>query len=425
MCASNKRPRTVRKKLNICEILQIPSSSHPLSWKTAIYAPFENPSLVFLYIENSAGCRQVTAMAHAARGLLVMNHWILRLLPVLILTGTSAAYGDSIVIPAAREASEGGTYTPFPFSPASYGIQTQRHQQIYAASAFGANPGPQLITEIRFRPDSGAGKAFTATLPDVRIDLSTTPIDIGQLSRGFDENLGAECVTVFEGPLTISSSKTGPAFGPRDFDIVIPLATPFLYDPAQGNLLMDLRNYGGPLTTYFDADNDRYQETERCYSTRTGVDSPVADFVDPIVLVTQFITVATAPPVIDVLVDVKPGSDANSLNLKSNGKSKGKSAAAGGVLPVAVLTTDEFDSALVDVGTVKLGDPLLSGTAGPIRTNLEDVDDDGDLDLLLHFSMLDLVEAGAVAPDSETLFLSGMTTDGYGISGFDGVTIVP
>lgn len=354
-----------------------------------------------------------------------MTHWILRLLPVLILAGTSAAYGDSIIIPSGRESSEGNSYTPFPFSPGSYGIQTQRHQQIYAAAAFGANSAPQLITEIRFRPDSGAGKVFAATLPDVRIDLSTTPIGIGQLSRGFDSNLGDECVTVFEGPLTISSSKTGPAFGPRDFDIVIPLTTPFLYDPAQGNLLMDLRNYGGPLTTYFDADNDRYQETARCYSTRTGVDSPVADFVDSIVLVTQFITVPTAPTVLDVLVDVKPGSDVNPLNLKSNGKSKGKSAAAGGVLPVAVLTTDEFDAVLVDVGTVKLGDPLLPGTAGPIRTNLEDVDDDGDLDLLLLFSVLDLTETGAVSPDSATLFLSGMTTDGHGICGFDGVTIAP
>lgn len=355
-----------------------------------------------------------------------MTHWILRLLPVLILAGTSAAYGDSIIIPSGREASEGNSYTPLPFSPSLYGIQTQRHQQIYAAASFGANSAPQLITEIRFRPDSGAaGKAFTTTLPAVRIDLSTTPVGIGQLSRGFDSNLGAECATVFEGPLTISSNKTGPAFGPRDFDIVIPLTTPFLYDPAQGNLLMDIRNFGGPLTTYFDADNNLYQESERCYSIRTGVDSPVADFVDPIVLVTQFITVATAPPVLDVLVDVKPGSDANPLNLKSNGKSKGKSASAGGVLPVAVLTTDEFDAALVDVGTVKLGDPLLPGTAGPIKANLEDVDDDGDLDLLLHFSVLDLVEAGAVSADSVTLFLSGMTTDGLGIAGFDAVTIAP
>jgi hypothetical protein len=354
-----------------------------------------------------------------------MTHWILSLLPILILAGTPVAYGDSIVIPSGRESSDGNSYTPFPFSPGSYGIQTQRHQQIYAAAAFGANSAPQLITEIRFRPDSGAGKVFTATLPDVRIDLSTTPIGIGQLSRGFDSNLGDECVTVFEGPLTISSNKTGPAFGPRDFDIVIPLTTPFLYDPAQGNLLLDIRNFGGPATTYFDADNDLYQQTERCYSTRTGVDSPIADYVDPIVLVTQFITVPTAPPVIDVLVDVKPGSDSNPLNLKVNGKSKGKSASAGGVLPVAVLTTDEFDAVLVDVDSVQLGDPLLAGTALPLKAGLEDVDEDGDLDLLLHFSVLDLTETGAVSPDSETLFLSGMTTDGHGISGFDGVTIVP
>src|SRR5205085_2658583 len=29
------------------------------------------------------------------------------------------------------------------------------------------------------------------------------------------------------------------------FDIVVPLATPFIYDPAQGNLLLDIRNSSG------------------------------------------------------------------------------------------------------------------------------------------------------------------------------------
>ena len=126
-----------------------------------------------------------------------------------------------------------------------------------------------------------------------------------------------------------------------------------------------------------------------------------------------------------VAIDVKPGSDENSVNLKTNSKSKGKSSSAGGVLPVAILTDDGFDALETDDFTVELGDPLLAGTAFPIRAQAEDVDDDGDLDLLLHFSVLDLVDAGAIDGSSEALLLTGETITGTSIGAMDTVRIVP
>ena len=39
-----------------------------------------------------------------------------------------------------------------------------------------------------------------------------------------------------------------------------------------------------------------------------------------------------------------PGSDPNSINLKTNSKRKGKSKSVGGMLPVAVFPTDDFDA---------------------------------------------------------------------------------
>ena len=68
------------------------------------------------------------------------------------------------------------------------------------------------------------------------------------------------------------------------------------------------------------------------------------------------------------LIDIKPGSDLNSINLKSRG-----------VVPVAVLTTGDFDASTIDPGDV-----LFAG-AEPVRSTLEDVDEDGDLDMLFHF----------------------------------------
>lgn len=117
---------------------------------------------------------------------------------------------------------------------------------------------------------------------------------------------------------------------------------------------------------------------------------------------------------VEVDIDIKPGSYPNSINLKSKG-----------VLPVAILAINDFDAIDVDVTTVFLGDPELSGTAAPIRSSEEDVDGDDDVDLLLLFSIPELVDNGALDADSEEAILTGETFDGVPIVGSDSVRIVP
>ncbi len=116
-----------------------------------------------------------------------------------------------------------------------------------------------------------------------------------------------------------------------------------------------------------------------------------------------------------MLIDVRPGSEQNPVNPGS-----------GGNLPVAVLTTDDFDAATTDLDQpIMLGDPDLAGTATPTRNSLEDVDDDGDLDLLLHFRIRALVDAGALDEDTESLGLTASMLDGTDIGGLDVVKVVP
>ena len=105
-----------------------------------------------------------------------------------------------------------------------------------------------------------------------------------------------------------------------------------------------------------------------------------------------------------VPIDIKPGSDPNSINLKSKG-----------VVPVAVLTTEEFDASSVDPATV-----TFAG-ASPVRWVMEDVDGDGDVDLVLHFRTQDL-ELDATSTEAT---LTGSTYDGQDIQGTDAVRIVP
>jgi len=107
---------------------------------------------------------------------------------------------------------------------------------------------------------------------------------------------------------------------------------------------------------------------------------------------------------IEVEIDIKLGSDPNSINLKSKG-----------VVPVAVLTTDDFDASTVDPETV-----LFAG-ASPVRSTLEDVDGDDNLDMLFHFKTQEL----NLESDATDATLTGKTLDGIDIAGTDMVNIVP
>jgi hypothetical protein len=113
---------------------------------------------------------------------------------------------------------------------------------------------------------------------------------------------------------------------------------------------------------------------------------------------------SATPQVKTVQIDIRPGSDRNPINLRSKG-----------VVPVAVLSTGDFDARMVDPYSVLLAD------AAPVRWRIEDVDRDGDLDMLFHFKTQELF----LTPDSTEAVLKGKTVDGVEIEGKDAVTIVP
>src|SRR5512134_46800 len=97
-----------------------------------------------------------------------------------------------------------------------------RVQDLYAATHF--PPGGLHITELRFRPDYFYGRAFTNTMANLEIRLSTTDAAPDGLSDSFAQNAGGDETVVFSGDISLSSQFAGPANGPKEFDIVIPLA---------------------------------------------------------------------------------------------------------------------------------------------------------------------------------------------------------
>lgn len=210
---------------------------------------------------------------------------------------TVAAQPSKLVVPNELAKVEGNLNNDWPFNIGKGA--SQRYQQVYAASNFASLSGPQSITQIAFRPDAGAGFAFATTIPSIEIRLSTTTRAPNDLSAVFAENVGANDTVVFAGALSLSSSFEGPDAGPKTFDIVIDLQTPFIYAPGVGNLLLDIRVFSGARTTEFDA-HDAADAVSRNYgivSAGSGGVSAASGKIDTYGLVTQFtIKSASNPP---------------------------------------------------------------------------------------------------------------------------------
>ncbi|MCK5040186.1 MAG: hypothetical protein KAR87_04420 [Candidatus Aenigmarchaeota archaeon] len=131
-------------------------------------------------------------------------------------------------------------------------------------------------------------------------------------------------------------------------------------------------------------------------------------------------------PKIEVYVDIKPSSCPNPINTKSKG-----------VLPVALLGTEDFDVETIDPATIQLklniGDEEF---VEPIRWNYEDVatpfegetcgchdaNGDGFMDLSLKFSTLDVVALGIgdFAGQTIPLVLTGTLKEEYGGTPIEG-----
>ena len=114
-----------------------------------------------------------------------------------------------------------------------------------------------------------------------------------------------------------------------------------------------------------------------------------------------------------VTIDIKPGSDPNSLNLNGNG-----------VVPVAIFSRADFDATAIVPNTVQFG--LNGDDAAPVHGgHIRDVNGDGFDDLVLHFREGELGIPIDPEGNGVTLTITGVTTANVWFEGQDEVRITP
>ena len=191
-------------------------------------------------------------------------------------------HAQVVVVPNAQATNDGNARATTPT-----GAALVRAMRIFDAAQFAALSGPSFLTQFVWRPDRILGQSGPHSV-NLRIYASTTTRSVAGLSMTFADNLGADNTLVFNGTLNWTTGNLPGPGNTRQFDIVFPCTTPFLYDPAAGNLLLDTQLSDNGQSQSITLDSVEGNPTAREIVNSTSSNAVTAAFVAPAVQVTQF-----------------------------------------------------------------------------------------------------------------------------------------
>lgn len=120
-------------------------------------------------------------------------------------------------------------------------------QRIDSSSNFAGLPeGGAMLTGVSFRPSAGVPTGTETTLNPFVVSIAVTDVEPAMMSDTFAENYAGSPTEVFNDVWTATAASS--LGGPRPFEYRVPFETPFFYNPAEGNLLINWR-FGNPIGT--------------------------------------------------------------------------------------------------------------------------------------------------------------------------------
>jgi hypothetical protein len=219
-----------------------------------------------------------------------MKKFLMLFCMTVMILGAVGVAGANVTVGLPADAITGNSY---PFGSA----YTGEYQQVYTKSQFS---GPITITNLEFfNTQFDWATLSNTTINSMNsgnwaISLSTTGKDWNTLSSTYSNNIGGNNTLVFNGNLSQPW-----VFGKT---LTINLTTPFTYNPADGNLLMDVvaTNTSASAGDIF-FDTNGYTSNGRNGNTIMGRvfydTTALADAVDSgYGLVTEFSTGTTSVP---------------------------------------------------------------------------------------------------------------------------------
>lgn len=178
---------------------------------------------------------------------------VIVILLIVLLISPASLMASQITI---GEPASGGNCFPFGCSGGT------RYQQVYNAALFS---GPMAINELSFfNTQSGSGIIDTATY-EIHFSTTSQPVN-GLDTTVFNNNVGPNDQLFFLGTLG----------GPIGGTIFTISGTDFLYNPANGNLLLDIfkSNSQNNGDAYLDARNGTFgTDSSRAHNFGSGFES--------------------------------------------------------------------------------------------------------------------------------------------------------
>lgn len=152
------------------------------------------------------------------------------------------AFGQSVVVPNSNASVAGGDTSGSLLSTA-VSIELQH---VYGNDQFASASGPIYITGFSFRAVPGTGPLSETVTGNIYLSTGVNYPNSGNghtlLSTTFANNVGPDNTLVFSGSATINGPGCAAAgTTPCPWANNIVFATPFLYDPANGPLLIDTK----------------------------------------------------------------------------------------------------------------------------------------------------------------------------------------
>lgn len=176
-------------------------------------------------------------------------HARIALLSLLSAASLLAQSPASLTVPVGLAATEGNSNNTYPWGRGTAG--GIRIQNLYDSSHFTnqAVNSPILVTRLKWRANGTTTSWGGGTYSNVTVQMSTAAVDQASPSTTFAANHGPDLLTVHSGNVAFLAGTGAGTAVPGPTVVDLPLAAPFLYNPATGSdLVVDVDFASGSFT---------------------------------------------------------------------------------------------------------------------------------------------------------------------------------